>query len=87
MNLSHLKTIAELAAFLEGSQAVAYSLPTDKASRYAFIQSVLKPFHYWALNKSDKGVVIRFLLQATGYSRQQLTRLIGWLSNSRLCTT
>ena len=77
MNLSHLKTIAELSAFLEGSQAVAYSLPADKTSRYAFIQSVLKQFHYRALNKSDKGVVIRFLLQATGYSRQQLTRLIN----------
>ena len=77
MNLSHLKTIPELAAFLSGSQAVAYSLPGDKTSRYAFIQSVLKQFHYRALSKSDKGVVIRFLLQATGYSRQQLTRLIN----------
>lgn len=77
MNLSHLKTIPELAAFLAGSQAVAYSLPSDKTRRYAFIQSVLKQFHYRALSKSDKGIVIRFLLQATGYSRQQLTRLIN----------
>ena len=84
MNLSHLKTITELAAFLEGSQAVAYSQPTDKNSRYAFIQSALKQFHYRALSKADKGVVIRFLLQATGYSRQQLTRLIS-LYQTRGC--
>ena len=58
MNLSHLKTITELAAFLEGSQAVAYSLPTDKNSRYAFIQSALKQFHYRALSKADKGVAV-----------------------------
>ncbi len=76
MNLSHLTSIAELAAFLEGSQSVAYSHPADKTERYAFVQSVLKQFHYRALSKSDKGVVIRLLVQTTGYSRQQLTRLI-----------
>lgn len=36
----------------------------------------LQQFHHRALKKSQKGIVIRFLLQVTGYSRQQLTRLI-----------
>ncbi len=84
MNLSHLTSIAELAAFLEGSQSVAYSHPTDKTERYAFVQSVSKQFHYRALSKSDKGVVIRLLVQTTGYSRQQLTRLIK-LDQTRGC--
>ena len=29
-----------------------------------------------SLSKKDKGVVIRYLIKMTGYSRQQLTRLI-----------
>ena len=51
-------------------------MPGNKAARYTFTQSTLKQFHYRALNKRQKGIVIRFLLQVTHYSRQQLTRLI-----------
>ena len=76
MNLKDLKNTQELQTFLTGSQAVAFSLPGNKKDRYHFIQSTLKQFHYRALNKRQKGVVIHFLLQVTDYSRQQLTRLI-----------
>ena len=76
MNLKDLKNTQELQTFLTGSQAVAFSLPGNIKDRYQFIQSTLKQFHYRALNKQQKGVVIRFLLQVTDYSRQQLTRLI-----------
>ncbi len=76
MNIKDLKNTEELQAFLEGAQAVAFSVPGDKSARYTFIQSILKQFHYRALKKPQKGIVIRFLLQVTGYSRQQLTRLI-----------
>ena len=76
MNLKALKNTEELQTFLDGTQAVAFSVPGDKKARYDFIQSTLKQFHYRALNKRQKGIVRRFLLQVTGYSRQQLTRLI-----------
>ncbi|WP_087870413.1 hypothetical protein [Bathymodiolus platifrons methanotrophic gill symbiont] len=76
MNLKALKNTEELQTFLDGSQAVAFSIPGDKKARYYFIQSTLKQFHYRALNKRQKGIVIRFLLQVTGYSLQQITRLI-----------
>ncbi len=76
MNLKALKNTHELQTFLDGSQAVAFSVPGNKSDRYAFIQSVLKQFHYRALKKREKGIVLRFLRQVTGYSRQQLTRLI-----------
>ena len=76
MNLHKLKNTEQLQQFLEGSQAIMFSLPADKVSRYQFIQDILKQFHYRALKKSQKGIVIRFLLQVTHYSRQQLTRLI-----------
>lgn len=35
-----------------------------------------KVHYYITLSKKDKGVVIRYLLKMTDYSRQQLTRLI-----------
>ena len=76
MNLKDLKNTPELQTFLDGSQAVVFSVPGNKSDRYTFIQSTLKQFHYRALKKRARGVVIRFLLHVTGYSRQQLTRLI-----------
>ena len=62
-----------------GNKGELYQNPPKTATepRYAFIQSTLKQFHYRAITKRQKGVVIRFLLQVTGYSRQQLTRLIN----------
>ena len=76
MNLKDLKNTHELQTFLDGAQAVAFSVPGNKSDRYAFIQSALKQFHYRALKKREKSIVLRFLRQVTGYSRQQLTRLI-----------
>ncbi|TXK92632.1 hypothetical protein BMR10_17735, partial [Methylococcaceae bacterium CS4] len=61
MNLKALKNTEELQTFLDGTQAVAFSIPGDKKARYGFIQSTLKQFHYRALNKRQKGIVIRFL--------------------------
>jgi hypothetical protein len=76
MNLKALKNTQELQTFLDGAQAVIFSVPGDRTARYDFIQSTLRQFHYRALKKRQKGIVIRFLLQVTSYSRQQLTRLI-----------
>jgi hypothetical protein len=42
MNLNALKNTEELQSFLNGSQAVAFSLPGKKEERYAFVQSTLK---------------------------------------------
>jgi hypothetical protein len=76
MNLKELKNTQELQTFLDGAQATVFSVPGNKTARYEFIQSTLKQFHYRALTKREKGIVILFLLQVTAYSRQQLTRLI-----------
>jgi hypothetical protein len=55
------KKNAALLAFLDGTQAVAFSVPGHKKARYYFIQSSLKQFHYRALTKRQKGIIIRFL--------------------------
>jgi len=76
MNIENLKNIEDLEQFIQGTQAVAFTVLGDKNERYQFIQNTLVKFHYLTLNKSEKGVVNRYLRKVTGYSRQQLTRLI-----------
>jgi transposase InsO family protein len=76
MTINNLDTIEALEAFLQGNQPVAFSVFGDKTERYNFIRKSLVKFDYMALSKKDKGIVIRYLLKMTDYSRQQLTRLI-----------
>lgn len=76
MKLDNLNTIAQMEAFLEGSQAVAFAVATNKDERYQFVGRLLSRFAYSRLKRRDKGVVVQFLQKVTGYSRQQLTRMI-----------
>ena len=77
MKLEDLKTISQLTDFLSGTQAVAFSIILDKDARYRWVQGVLHKFRYRKRGKQDKGVLIRYLMKISGYSRQQITRLIA----------
>ena len=77
MNESRLNTVAQLRAFVAGTLEVEFSPLRDEAQRYNFISGVLKRFGYPKLGRCDKGVVLRYLEHTTGYSRQQLTRLVA----------
>ena len=76
MTLNALTTIAHLEKFLVGTQPVAFSVLSTKDECYEWIQTSLLTFEYLTLSKPHKGIVIRYLLKMSGYSRQQLTRLI-----------
>ena len=76
MNIKDLNTIEQLEQFLTGSQAVAFLVASSTDECYQGIQRTLVKFRYPSLNKRSKGVVMRFLVKITGYSRQQVTRLI-----------
>ena len=76
MNIENLTTIEELERFIQGNQAVAFTVLGDKNERYQFIQKTLIKFRYITLKKPIKGIVNQYLKKVTGYSRQQLTRLI-----------
>lgn len=76
MNESRLNTVAQLRAFLEGTLEVEFCSLNSDAQRYAFISTLLRRFGYAGLGRVDKGVVLRYLQRTTGYSRQQLTRLV-----------
>ena len=78
MNEQKLNTVAQLRAFLEGTEGVRFDvLGEDDKRRYFFIVEVVKWLHYRRLKRPDKGVVMRYLEHTTGYSRQHLTRLVG----------
>jgi hypothetical protein len=74
MDDKQLATLAQLQAFLDGTTAVDFAVVAEE--RYAFIARTLQRFGYRRLPRADKGVVLRFLERVSGYSRQQLTRLV-----------
>ncbi len=74
MNDEQLHTLAELQAFLDGTVTVDFAMAAT--ARYDFIARTLRRFGYGRLKRADKGVVLRFLERVSGYSRQQLTRLV-----------
>lgn len=77
MKLEDLTTIGQLEDFLSGTHAVAFSVISDKDACYRWIQGELVKFRYLRLSRQGKGAVIRYLAKISGYSRQQLTRLIA----------
>jgi len=77
MNAEELKTLEQLKAFLDGTQPVVFEVAGDKDARYRWIEGTLARYRYRRLGKADKGVVIEYLMKVSGYSRQQITRLIA----------
>ncbi len=87
MDETRLKTIRDIKDFLGACSVVQFSPAGDDADRYAHISRVLKRLDYPRLGKADKGVVLRYLQLTSGYSRQQLTRLVASWHSNRLATT
>ena len=76
MNDERLQTLEQVKNFIEGNDAVEFKgvAPQEK---YHWIEKVLKKFRYWKLRKEGKGLIKSYLLKVIGYSRAQLTKLIG----------
>ena len=77
MKLEELKTIEQLSQFIDGTQPVIFQISSFKKKKYSWIRHELVRFDYQQIGKSSKGIVIRYLMKVSGYSRQQLTRLIA----------
>ena len=84
MNIQHLGTLQQGEDFLYGSAAFE-PLPAQAGERYRWIGETLTRFDYARLGKPEKGLLGAYLMRWTGYSRQQLTRLIGrWRATGHL---
>jgi len=82
MKLQDLKTVDQLREFLSGTRAVAFSVISDRDDCYRWLQAELVRFRYLKCSREDKGVIMRYLIKVSGYSRQQLTRLVAQFRQS-----
>ncbi|MEA3300872.1 MAG: hypothetical protein U9R22_11670 [Pseudomonadota bacterium] len=85
MNDNDIKTLPQIRAFLDGTQAVEFSINT-RSDLYDFVRRTLIRLAYHTLSKSDKGVVLSFLVHVSGYSRIQVKRLAS-VVKARATTT
>ena len=76
MNDSPLKTIEELRIFLKSSTLLAFK-GQRRSEIYEWVEDTIIKFDYQSLEKKDKRIVKQYLEKITGYSRAQITRLIG----------
>ena len=75
MNDNGITTLEQVRRFLKGTEVIGFAIK-DKKERYAWIENTLVRFRYLELTKQDKGLIIRYLVKVSGYSRQQTTRLV-----------
>jgi hypothetical protein len=61
---------------LAGSGAMKMAI-SSKAERYQWVQATLVRFEYLTLKKAERGVLLKYLQQVSGYSRAQITRMVG----------
>jgi transposase InsO family protein len=76
MSEQKLVSLTQLRQFLEGTTDVEFRGCGKDEDRYRHIEGVLRRFGYVRLKRTDKGLLVRYLRRTTGYSRQQLVRLI-----------
>ena len=76
LQTQRVRTLEQVRAFLEGSEAVDFA-GGDREGVYGLVRRTLVKLRYHRLGKPDKGLVRRYLGKVTGLSRAQLTRLIA----------
>jgi transposase InsO family protein len=75
MNDEDIQTIEQVKQVLKGSDPLEFE-GVSIEERYPWIEEVLVRFTYQRLNKSEKGVIRRYIEKMSGYSRAQVCRLI-----------
>jgi len=76
MNDEKLQTMEQVKQFLEGSESLEFG-GISVEERYRWIGRMLKRFKYSRLKRAQKGVILRYIEKISGYSRAQVSRLIG----------
>ncbi len=76
MDDRQVSTIGEIKRFLEGNHEVDFKAVSGE-ERYEWVERALVRFRYPGLSRAEKGVVRQYVRKVTGYSRAQVSRLIG----------
>lgn len=75
MNDTTLEELEQIKQFVTGTESVTFK-PNDRQEAYQWLGQMLGKLDYFKLRKKDKSSVQKYLHKVTGYSRQQLSRLI-----------
>ncbi len=75
LDTQRLQTLDQVREFLAGSRPLDLR-PLTRAEAYTFVAETLERFDYPRRGKADKSLIRRFLVQVTGFSRAQVTRLL-----------
>lgn len=70
-----LQTLAQVRSFVSGVDPISFTL-TDRHAAYDWMADTLRQFGYARCKRSDKGILRRYLLKVTGFSRAQVARCI-----------
>jgi transposase InsO family protein len=76
MDERKIKTIEDITLFLAGADSAELRIQGSKDGIYSWVERTLNRLRYSKLSKKEKGLVLRYLIQLSGYSRQQVTRFI-----------
>ena len=76
MNDSRIISIAQIKECVNDTQSITFKKVSSKGA-YQWINKILTQFRYFTLSKKDKGTIRTYLMQMTGYSESQITRLIA----------
>jgi len=76
MDDTQIETIEQVRRFLAGSEAMKMAI-SSKAECYGWVRATLVRFEYLTLKKAERGWLLKYLQQVSGYSRAQVTRMVG----------
>jgi transposase InsO family protein len=91
MDDCQIETLEQVRDFLRGAEAMKMAI-CSKSECYDWVRGTLVRFGYLALRKDDRGMLLRYLRQVSGYSRAQVNRLVKQYKETgeierRYCTT
>lgn len=76
MNDSHIVNITQIREFLKINDSIQFK-SVSKRERNQWLENVLNRFRYFGLRKKEKIFVKKYMMQMTGLSDAQLTRLVA----------
>lgn len=76
MNDSRIVCIAQIKEFLKVSRDVDFKT-ASRDEKYKWIEKILFKFRYFKLRKKDKTTLKAYMMNMTGFSDAQTTRLIA----------
>lgn len=77
MDVSRIRSIAQVRRFLAGTEAVVFKPSADDAQRYAVVTAVVQRLGYRYLPRPERGLVLQFLKVVSGYGPAQVKRLVA----------